>query len=102
MKAGSAASCVQALAPDQAQEPDRVVEGQLPDLRVHPAEQVPGAVVPRPAQVERQLLQGAQRLGEAGPDGEAPECPHGVEATGRSRPRTSDAGSVRDRAVEAG
>ena len=88
MKAGSAASCSQPLAADQAQQPDRVVEGQLPDLGVHPAEQVPGPVVPRPAQVERQLLQGAQRLGQAGPDGEAPECPHGRRSYGTELART--------------
>ena len=36
----------QALTADQAQQPDRVMEAQLPDLGVHPAEQVPGAVLP--------------------------------------------------------
>ena len=79
---GVGGQLLEPLAADQAEQPDRVVEGQLPDLGVDPAEQVPGAVVPRPAQVERQLLQGAESLGEAGPHREAPKCPHGRRSYG--------------------
>ncbi len=55
---------------------DRVVLGPVPQVRVHPAEDVPGAVVPGPSQVERQFLKGGQRLGQPCPDSEAPEGFH--------------------------
>ena len=76
---------VQTLPAHQAEEPHGVVEGRLPYLRVHPPEEVPGPVVPRPAQVEGQLLEGGQRLGKAGPDGEAAQGSHGAQATAGPR-----------------
>ena len=55
---------------------DGVVLGEFPQVGVDPAEDVAGPVVPGPSQVERQLLQGGQRLRQPGPDGEAPKGFH--------------------------
>ena len=49
------------LATDEAEQPHRVVSGHLPLVGVDPAEQVAGAVVPRPAQVHGQLVRAAAR-----------------------------------------
>jgi hypothetical protein len=87
---GVGCQLLQALTADQAQEADRVVERQLPDLRVHPPEQVAGPMVPRPAQVERQFLQGAERFWQSSPDGEAAECPHCPKRYGTEPGSTND------------
>ena len=67
--------------PDRPQQADGIVVGHLPALRVQPAEQIPGVVVPGPPQVEGDVVQRGERLGEPGPDGEALQCPHGRDAT---------------------
>ena len=61
------------------QEPDRVVTGHLPGVGVDPAEQVLGPLVPGPAEVHGQGMEGRQPLGKPWMDGEAAECPHRVE-----------------------
>ena len=76
MKAGSAASCSSRWRPTRPSRRTGSWKRQLPDLGVDPAEQVAGPVVPGPAQVERQLLERGQRLGQAGSDREAAECLH--------------------------
>src|SRR5690606_26471877 len=53
---------------------------RVPEVGVDPAEEVTGLVVPRPAQVERELFESRQLVGE----GRA----HGEAAEGLHRPRT--------------
>jgi hypothetical protein len=67
---------LQAPSFDHGQQPDRVVGGGLPRVGVDPAEQVLCPLVPRPAEVHGQGLEGRQPLGEPGLDGEAAQCPH--------------------------
>ena len=67
---------LEAVAPDLAEEADGILAGGLPALGVDPPEKVLGPLVPRPAQVHGERLQGCQRRRQARPDGEASIGPH--------------------------
>ena len=66
----------QPLAADGAQEPHRVTVRGLPEIGVHRPEDVLRLGVPRPAQVDREIGQRGQRLGEDRTDGESTDCSH--------------------------
>ena len=87
---------VQPVPPHRPEEPDGVVVGLLPALGVEPAEEVAGTVVPGPAQVVGDVVQGSQGLGKPGPDGEALQCPH------RRKTLPNREGSMRRRAFASG
>ena len=76
MKALSLASASSRSRATRDEHLDRVVLSAFPQVGVDPAEDVAGPLVPRPSQVEGQLLKGGQRLGQPGPHGEAPEGFH--------------------------
>ena len=59
-----------------AQDPQRVMPGELPAVGIDPPEQIPGPLVPRPPQVCRQLVERRQRLGQPDLHREAAERPH--------------------------
>ena len=67
---------LEALPGHVAEEAHRVMAGLLPGVGVEPPEQIPGALVPGPAEIERQGVQGGERLGEPGPDRETSQCLH--------------------------
>jgi len=54
----------------------RVAAAALPQVRIEGLEQIPGLGVPRPAQVDHQLGQRRQGLGQRRADGEPSECSH--------------------------
>ena len=81
LEPGVAGQGVEPLARHEAEQAHRVVDAGVPQVGVDPAEQVAGAVVPRPPQVERQRLQERQRLGESGTDREAPQRAHAVDGS---------------------
>ena len=75
-EAGVGGQGVEALGRDEAEEPDGIVDRRVPLLGVDPAEQVAGLLVPAPAQVHGQRLEGGQLRGQARADGEAAQRLH--------------------------
>ena len=59
---------LQPLLGDGGEHQDRIVVGLFPEIAIEAAEQADRLVVPRPAEVVGEILQGPQRLGEAGTD----------------------------------
>ena len=66
----------QPVPPDGAEEAHRVAVGGLPQLVVHGPEDVLRLGVPGPAQVDREVGQRGQRLGQDGTDGESSDRSH--------------------------
>ena len=102
LEPGVAGQGVQALAGDQAQQADGVVDARVPQVVVDPAEQVAGLVVPRPSEVERQFLQGRELGREGGPDSEAAQCLHRsrtVVTASRRAPLEGSPGAARSPTV---
>ncbi len=113
-EAGILGERLQALAVDRRDDCDRVSVRRLPEIGIHPAEEVPGLLVPRPAQVECEPLEGRERLGKAGPDREAAERFHANPFTAhpsssspssccaRRPPRTARSSRRRSRPMSSG
>ena len=70
LEPGVAGEGVEAFARHQAEQADGVVDAGVPQVGVDPSEQVAGLVVPRPPQVEGQLLEGGELGGQGRSDGE--------------------------------
>ena len=66
----------QVLGRNLAEQRDRVVARPLAARRVERGEQLPGAGMPGPAQIQHQVVQRGQRLGQRGPDGEGADGSH--------------------------
>ncbi len=79
---------VEPLARHEPEEADGVVDAGVPQVGVDPPEQVAGLVVPRPPQVEGQLLEGGELGGQGRANGEAAKGLHQsrtVASAGRTR-----------------
>src|SRR5215470_2973727 len=77
-----------------AEQGDRVVAGPLTAGRVECGKQLPGTGMPRPAQIQHQVVQRGQRLGQRGPDGEGADGSHAerpyTQASERGRHECTD------------
>ncbi len=67
---------VEPVATDQPEQPHRVVDGGVPGIGIDPAEEVAGLRVPGPPEVDGELFESRELLGEAGTDGETAEGLH--------------------------
>ena len=72
----------EALGRHLAQQPDRVMAALVPQDRVDRREHVAGLRVPGPSQVDGELLEGGEVLGQHGTDGESSNGSHGAHASG--------------------
>src|SRR5690348_6565340 len=66
----------QVLGRDLAKQRDRIPAGLLPAGRVERGEQVPRLGVPGPAEVQHEIAQRSERLGQRGPDREGADGSH--------------------------
>ncbi len=67
---------VEPVATDEPEQPHGVVDGGVPGVGVDPPEEVAGLRVPGPAEVDGELFESRELLGEAGTDGETAEGLH--------------------------